>query len=75
MAGRRKNLTLDEKLEKITIEIETMENSLATLKQTKLELEEQIRQNRLLELDKLISDNGMSIDEIKEIIESYKMTV
>ena len=68
MAGRRKNLTLDEKLEKITIEIETVENSLKSLKQTKLELEEQNRQNRLLELDKLITESGKSIEEIKDFL-------
>ena len=33
--------------------------------QPKLELEEQVRQNRLLELDKLITESGKSIEEIK----------
>lgn len=68
MARGRKNLTLDEKLEKITTEIETMENSLSSLKQTKLELEEQVRQNRLLELDKLIAESGKSMEEIKKFL-------
>ena len=68
MARGRKNLTLDEQLAKITTEIETMENSLKSLKQTKLELEEQVRQNRLLELDKLITESGKSIEEIKEFL-------
>ena len=68
MARGRKNLTLDEQLAKITTEIETMENSLKSLKQTKLELEEQVRQNRLLELDKLITESGKSIEEIKDFL-------
>ena len=70
MARGRKNLTLDEKLEKITIEIETMENSLKSLKQTKLELEEQVRQNRLIELDKLIADKNISFEELRELLEN-----
>ena len=68
MARGRKNLTLDEQLEKITTEIENMENSLKELKATKKELEEQIHQARLSELDKLIQDKGLSFDDLKEIL-------
>lgn len=68
MARGKKNLTLDEQLAKITIEIETMENSLQSLKHTKSEIEKQIRQNRLSELDKLITESGKSIEEIKEFL-------
>ena len=68
MARGRKNLTLDEQLEKITTEIENMENSLRELKSTKKELEEQIHQARLSELDKLIQDKGLSFDDLKEIL-------
>ena len=38
MARGKKKLTLDEQLEKITTEIENMENSLKKLKATKKEL-------------------------------------
>ena len=70
MARGRKNLTLDEQLEKITTEIENMENSLKELKSTKKELEEQIHQARLSELDELIKAKGLSFDDIKEILNS-----
>lgn len=68
MARGRKNLTLDEQLTKITTEIENMENSLKEMKKTKKELEEQIHQQRLSELDKLIQEKGLSFDEIKEML-------
>lgn len=68
MARGKKNLTLDEQLEKITSEIENMESSLKELKSVKMELEEQIRMNRLNELDKLISLSGKTFDEVKEFL-------
>lgn len=66
--GRKPALTLDEQLEKITEEIETMENSLKELKSAKRDLEEQIRMNRLAELDDLITASGKSIDDIIELL-------
>ena len=60
--GRKPALTLDERLDKITEEIENMENSLKELKSTKKVLEEQIRMNRLAELDEIITASGKSID-------------
>ena len=63
--GRKPTLTLDEQLEKITAEIENMESSLKELKSAKKDLEEQIRMNRLAELDELITASGKSIDDIK----------
>ena len=66
--GRKSTLTLDEQLEKITAEIENMESSLKELKSAKKKLEEQIRMNRLAELDELITASGKSIDEIKEFL-------
>ena len=68
MARGRKHLTLDEQLIKITTEIENMENSLKELKQAKKDLEEQIHQQRLSELDKLIQEKGLSFDKIKELL-------
>lgn len=66
--GRKPALTLDEQLEKITAEIENMESSLKELKGAKKDLEEQIRMNRLAELDELITASGKSIDEIRELL-------
>lgn len=66
--GRKPALTLDEQLAKITEEIENMESSLKELKKSKKDLEEQIKANRLSELDELIEESGLSYDEVKEIL-------
>ena len=68
MARGRKSLTLDEQLAKITTEIENMELSLKEMKQAKKDLEEQIKQARLAELDDIISEKGLSFDEVKELL-------
>ena len=68
MARGKKNLTLDEQLAKITTEIENMETSLKEMKQAKKELEDQIRQTRLAELDELISEKGLSFEEVKKML-------
>lgn len=66
--GRKPALSLDEQLEKITTEIEEMETSLKELKKAKKDLEEQIRQERLIELDNLITEKGLSYEEIKDLL-------
>lgn len=66
--GRKPSLSLDEQLEKITLEIENMEVSLKELKKAKKELEEQIKQTRLTELDDIISEKGLSIEEVKKML-------
>lgn len=68
MARGRKNLTLDEQLIKITTEIENMENSLKEMKKAKKDLEEQIKQARLVELDNIITEKGLSFEEVKELL-------
>lgn len=68
MARGKKNLSLDEQLSKITSEIENMEISLKEMKNAKKNLEEQIKQARLAELDELISEKGLSFDEVKEML-------
>lgn len=68
MARGKKNLSLEEQLANITVEIESMEASLSKLKETKTELEKQIKQNRLAEIDELITASGMSIEEVKELL-------
>ena len=70
MARGVRKLSLDEQLEKITKEIENMENSLKDLKKTKEELEKQIHQNKLTELDELISERGLTLDEVRELLNS-----
>ena len=68
MARGRKSLSLDEQLEKITTEIDNMENSLKEMKQTKKELEEQIRQEKLSELNDLINERGLTFEEVKKML-------
>ena len=68
MARGRKVLTLDEQLAKITTEIENMETSLKEMKKAKKDLEEQIKQARLSELDDIISEKGLSFEEVKELL-------
>ena len=68
MARGKKKLTLDEQLAKITTEIENMESSLKEMKKTKKDLENQIKQARLSELDDIISEKGLSFEEVKELL-------
>ena len=66
--GRKAALTLDEQLVKITTEIENMESSLKEMKKAKKDLENQIKHARLSELDYIISEKGLSFDEVKELL-------
>ena len=68
MARGRKALSLDEQLEKITAEIDNMENSLKEMKKAKKDLEDQIKQARLSELDDIISEKGLSFEEVKKML-------
>lgn len=67
--GRKKALTPDEQLTKVIQEIEATEIQLKELKNKKKELEEQIRANRISELDAFISSHGLSIEDVKELLE------
>ena len=69
MARGRKSLTLDEQLAKITTEIENMELSLKEMKQAKKELEDQIRQTRLAELDEIITEKGLTFEQVRELLD------
>ncbi len=68
MARGKRSYTLVEQLERTTSEIEDLEIHLKELKRSKKELEEQIKLNRLSELDKLIAASGKSFEEIKEFL-------
>lgn len=69
MARGRKKLSLDEQLEKITKEIDFTEESLKEMKALKKEIEDKIYQNRLVELDNLISSKGITYDDVKMMLE------
>lgn len=73
MARKPRLVSLNDQLDKITNEIENMENSIKELKITKKELENQIKQIRLFELDNLISENGLTFDEVKELLSNNKI--
>ena len=66
--ARGKKLSLDEQLAKITTEIDKMETSLKEMKQAKKELEDKIKQARLAELDDIISEKGLSFEEVKKML-------
>ena len=66
--ARGKKLSLDEQLAKITTEIENMESSLKEMKKAKKDLEDEIRQARLSELDEIISEKGLSFEEVKKML-------
>ena len=68
MPRGKKNLTLDEQLAKITTEIENMESSLKEMKKAKKDLEDQIKQARLAELDDMITEKGLSFEEVKKML-------
>lgn len=68
MARGRKKLSLDEQLTKITTEIDNMENSLKELKKAKKDLEEQIKQAQLEELNDIISEKGLTFEEVKKLL-------
>lgn len=67
--GRKKALTLEEQLEKIVSDIEAAENQLKELKNTKKELEEQIKMSRVAELEEFISSRGLSVEDVKEMLD------
>ena len=70
MPRGRKSYTLEEQLERITNEISNMETSLAEMKKAKKKLEDQIKMNRLSELDDLLTERGITIEKIMELIEN-----
>ncbi len=70
MAGKKRwfNMSLDEKIEAITIDIDNLSEQLKSKKKTLKELtvEKQAEENkRLLQA---ISDSGMSVDEVISLI-------
>ena len=64
MARGKKTYTLEEKLQNVTNDIENTKMCLQKLEEEKKELEEQIKQNRLEEIDKLMTQNGKSFEDV-----------
>ena len=64
MARGRKSYTLEEKLQNVTNDIENTKMCLQKLEEEKKDLEEQIKQQRLDEIDKLMTQNGKTFDDV-----------
>lgn len=64
MARGRKSYTLEEKLQNVTNDIENTKMCLQKLEEEKKDLEEQIRQQRLEEIDKMMTKNGKTFDDV-----------
>lgn len=64
MARGRKSYTLEEKLQNVTNDIENTKMCLQKLEEEKKDLESQIKQQRLEEIDKLMTQNGKTFDDV-----------
>ena len=64
MARGRKSYTLEEKLEIVNKDIENTKMCLQKLETDKKELEQQIKQQRLEEIDKLMTQKGKTFDDV-----------
>lgn len=64
MARGRKSYTLEEKLQNVTTDIENTKQCLQKLEEEKKELEEQIKQQRLEEIDRMMTQNGKTFDDV-----------
>lgn len=64
MARGKKTYTLEEKLQNVTNDIENTKQCLQKLETEKKELEIQIKQQRLEEIDKLMTQNGKTFDDV-----------
>lgn len=72
MSRMKKQITLEEQLEKVVTDIETTKTILKNLRKTKKELEEKNIINQLKKLyDKIIS-KGMSIEEVMELLDKIE---
>lgn len=64
MARGKKTYTLEEKLEIVCKDVENTKMCLEKLETEKSELESQIKQQRLDEIDKLMTQNGKTFDDV-----------
>lgn len=70
MPRGRKKYTLEEHLEVTIKQIGETENTLKDLKGKKKKLEAQLKEQKLTELSTLIEETGISVDEVKDLIQS-----
>jgi restriction endonuclease S subunit len=69
MARGRKKYTLDEQYDLTVKQIGELEATLKDLKTKRKELEVSLKDRKLSELNNLIVETGLSIDEIKDLIQ------
>ena len=70
MGRRKKPETIEEELILVNNLIEENENTLKDLKKRKNEIEKVIKEEKLKELDKVISESGKSYEEILDLLTS-----
>lgn len=68
MAGRKRNLTLDEKLQKTKEELEDLELRRQELEELLADLEDQKEQVELQKLKTLIRSSGKSYEEVEMLL-------
>lgn len=69
---KRRTFTLEEKLDRINEQIFEKEESLKNLKEQKKQIEKEIHDKKMAELEQLITGSGMTLEQIKELIEKSK---
>lgn len=73
MARAKKPETLEEQIEKVNVDIEITKEKLNKLKKKKKYLEEEIKKNSLTELYELISSEGKTVDDVKNMLMKQRM--
>ena len=69
MARKKKvSLTPEEQLNQIIADIEETKETLKSLENSKKELEEKVKMDRLVALDELIMQSGKTYDEVRELL-------
>ena len=66
MARGRKSYTLEERLQNITDEIDSLDAKIKEMKKEKKNLEDQVRQERLVKLDELMTERGLSFEDVEK---------
>jgi len=70
MPRGRKKYTLDEQYDLLISQLEETERTMKDLKKKKKDLEAQRKKHQLSELNEMIAKTGMSIEEVKDLIQS-----
>lgn len=68
MPRGRKHYTPEEKLDRLSNEIENAEQKLSELKKEKRALEKQMKQEQLNQLYELILESGKTVGDVKDIL-------